>query len=141
MIPATHPYIATAAAMWPWVWPDEVQAFTEAAAAGQAFQSMECIAEAVQCGSCGSEFPFMQAASRPETVCKHIRERSASRRMVRPSFLGAGTILAPVQPGWKNANVSLMPTASRLAESAQLGAGTHTTSEFELLVAAVLASA
>ncbi len=136
-----RPYIATLAALWPWVRPGEVAHFVEQAAAGRAYQSMECIAELVECGSCGSQFPFAQTVQKPSTICPHIRERSATRRFINPSFMGAGTIVAPVSPGWADAHVSLMPTAARLAEAASEGAPKDmSTSDFERIVAAVLAS-
>lgn len=136
-----RPYIATLAALWPWVRPNEVAHFVEQAQAGKAYQSMECIAEAVECGSCGSQFPYAQTVQKPSTICAHIRERSATRRFINPSFLGAGTIVAPVSPGWANAHVTLMPTAQRLAEAASEGAPQDmSTSDFERLVAAVLAA-
>lgn len=135
-----RPYIATVAALWPWVAPREVKTYVEHAEAGKAYQSMECISEAVECGSCGAQFPYLQTVAKADTVCPHIRERSGSRRFINPSFLGAGTIIAPVEPGWNEAHVSIMPTATRLAEAASAGApDSLSTSEFEHLVAAVLA--
>jgi hypothetical protein len=136
-----RPYIATVAALWPWVHPKEVAAYVDFAEAGKAYQSMECVAERVGCGECGAEFPYLQTVAAKDTVCVHIRERSATRRFINPSFLGAGTIVAPVEPGWDSAHVAIMPTASRLAEAASAGAPeSMSTSEFEHLVAAVLAS-
>lgn len=136
-----RPYIATLAALWPWVRPNEVAHFVEQAQAGKAYQSMECIAEKVECGTCGSQFPYAQMVQQASTVCPHIRERSATRRFINPSFMGAGTIVAPVSPGWANAHVTLMPTAQRLAEAASEGAPADmSTSDFERLVAAVLSS-
>lgn len=138
---AERPYIATVAALWPWVHPREVAAYVEHAAKGTAYQSMECISEFVKCGECGSQFPYAQTVQQASTVCPHMRERTATRQFINPSFLGAGTIIAPVEPGWANAHVSLMPTAARLAEAASAGApDSMSTTDFELLVAAVIAS-
>lgn len=138
---AARPYITTLASLWPWVHAREVATYLQMVEAGKAFQSMECVAEEVECGACQARFPYLQTVARADTVCPHIRERSATRRFINPSFLGAGTIIAPVEPGWSSAHVGIMPTATRLAEAASAGhSDALSTSEFELMVAAVLAS-
>lgn len=121
----TDPYIAAAATVWKWIWPDESRVVEMASEAGQLWFSMECFAEQIECageGSCGESFDYVQVV-RAQAGCEHIRERSASRRMVDPTFLGGAVIVPPVRPGWGEARAEVMAEAASLAEDAYEQAG------------------
>lgn len=70
-------------------------------AAGQAFFSMECVPSKVGCGSCGVETATMEGA------CDHIIRRTASRRQINPTFIGAALVLPPEKPGWADARLHM----------------------------------
>ena len=136
-----HPYIATAAGLWTWLYPREARMAAEQAAAGGLWQSMECVADSVECGACHGRYSYAKVAAADPAVCSHVRERSATRRFVDPVFLGSGLILPPVRPGWADAHVHLMPVATRLAEAASAGAPPDmSASDFEGVIATALAS-
>jgi hypothetical protein len=112
------PYIAATAAMWKWVYPEEVQDVEQASNQGKLFYSMEAVAEKIQCiggNGCGESFEYMTAMRRPGDTCEHIANRTSIRRLENPTFLGGAVIVPPVQPGWKDANATVMASLSQMA--------------------------
>jgi hypothetical protein len=139
---AARPYIAATAAVWKWIYPGEAADLQRASDARRLYYSMECVAERVQCAGeagCGESFDYLAAMTDPASTCGHIRDRSSSRRMVNPSFLGGAVIVPPVRPGWKDASASVMRQAAHLAEeTASANSQGLTASEWEALMAAVI---
>lgn len=82
---------------FPKIW-DQVE---QAHAAGQAFFSMECVPSRVGCMGCGVE------AATAEGACDHIIKRSAARRQISPTFIGAALVLPPEKPGWPDARLRM----------------------------------
>jgi hypothetical protein len=138
-----RPFIAATAAIWKWLYPDEARDVEKASDSGKLFYSMECIAEQIECagvGGCGQSFDYLKAVTDPSSVCSHVRERSTSRRMVNPSFLGGAVIVPPLSPGWRGASASVVRQAASMAESTH--SANHSglsPAEWEGLMAAVLA--
>lgn len=92
-------FIDIEARVWAQRFP-EVWAQTEAALAeGTGFISMECVPSAVECQHCGV------VASTTTTACQHIVLRTAARRMIDPTFIGAALVLPPEKPGWPDARL------------------------------------
>lgn len=95
-------YVDMHARVWAQRFP-EVWAKTEAAhVEGQAFFSMECVPEKVGCGGCGVE------AANLSECCDHILQRSAPRRQINPTFIGAALVLPPEKPGWPDARLNIV---------------------------------
>lgn len=140
---AERPFIAATAAIWKWLYPDEARDVEQASADGKLFYSMECVAEQIQCAGangCGQSFDYLKAVTDPSSVCGHVRERSSSRRMVNPSFLGGAVIVPPLSPGWRGASATVVQQAASMAEATHAAnLGGMSASEWEGLMAAVLA--
>jgi hypothetical protein len=83
---------------FPDVWVDTEKAF----ASGQSFFSMECQPSKVGCMECGT------VASNITEACDHIVQRSAPRRQINPTFIGAAIVLPPEKPGWPDARLSIV---------------------------------
>jgi hypothetical protein len=140
--PQERPFIAATAAVWKWLYPDEARDVEQASDSGRLYYSMECVAEKIQCAGdrgCGNSFDYLKAVTDPTSVCSHIRERSSTRRMVNPSFLGGAVIVPPMTPGWKDASATVVRQAASMAEATH--AANHnglTPAEWEGLMAAVI---
>lgn len=136
-----QPHIVADAAIWRWIWPDEAYVVQQASDAKMLHYSMECIAQSVECAGdngCGESSSYTDYLA--GSSCEHIRERSSVRRFVNPTFLGGAVIVPPVNPGWAEAEASVMKQAAKLAENAfdQAGQPDVTASEWERLMAEVL---
>lgn len=132
-----QPMIKADSVAWRWLYPSET-AFIEAAVeAGHGFYSMECIGSGVECAShgCGT-FEYADAMRRAPNVCEHVRERSGTRRIVDPVFLGGAAIVPPARPGWPDA--TLMRRSAPIAEAASAAQGDIGDREWELLMAMVV---
>lgn len=130
------PYLAVDSVVWKWIYPHEAATIEMASEQGKLWYSMECIAENVHCGECGESYPYMQAQRASGEVCDHIRDRTASRRMENPTFLGGAVIVPPVRPGWADANLEVMKAGSVLAEAAYEQSGSSVAArEWEVLMA------
>jgi hypothetical protein len=68
---------------------------------GTAAFSMECYPAAIECGAAGCGLVIKSMSS----ACSHIATRSAPRRQVEPTFVGASLVLAPERPGWSDARL------------------------------------
>lgn len=141
-----HPYIATSAVVWKWLWPNESEVIEQAAAKSKLALSMECYSETVICSGpngCGEEYPYAQAQQAANGVCDHLKARSSVRRFKNPTFLGGAVIVPPVRPGWKDAHAELMEQGQRYAEAAyeQAGQPDVADGEWDVLMAQVLAFA
>lgn len=137
-----EPHIRAASAVWRWLWPDEARVIEMAADQGSLWYSMECVAREVSCmgdTGCGQTFDYA-AVMTGNAGCQHIAERSSTRRLVDPTFLGAAVIVPPVKPGWADADLTLMQTAASLAETAhaQVGDNGMDVQQWEALMAAVV---
>jgi 8-oxo-dGTP pyrophosphatase MutT (NUDIX family) len=133
------PHIAVLAGAWRWIYPAEVYSMQAAADSGILALSMECVADEVQCAGddgCGQSFPYDRFIAGDS--CAHLKQRGSVKRMVRPTFLGAGVIVPPARPGWPDADARMM--AIDLAEGAYAQAGSPDvpTSQWETLVAQVV---
>ena len=120
------PHIEVSGSLWDWLYPREVATLRGYAESGQAWFSMECVAEKIECvgpNGCGRLMPYEVAVRRTPEACDHIRERSSHRRFVNPMFMGAGLIVPPAEPGWANAHLDIVRDASHLAEAAAFGEG------------------
>lgn len=115
----SQPHIAVVAPMWKWLFPEEADVIEMASEAGKFRYSMECISKAVECvgeGGCGAKAEYADYVQGGPNSCQHMRERSATRRFVDPTFLGSAVIVPPVRPGWSDANASVLQQASLVAE-------------------------
>lgn len=140
-----EPYIAATSGVWRWLWPDEARVIEQAAAQGSLWYSMECIAREIACvgdNGCGESYDYVQVM-KYGSACQHILERSSTRRMVDPTFLGAAVIVPPVRPGWADADLELMSAAHDLAEVAHARVGDNgmNSTEWESLMVQVIAHA
>ena len=138
-----EPHIVAASAAWKWLYPDECYVMEQASDQGKLWYSMECVAKQVSCvgdGGCGQTYGYGDVMKAAENVCQHIIQRSASRRMVDPTFLGGAVIVPPVRPGWGDADAQVMRQAASMAEKAfdQAGQPDVTASDWELLMRQVL---
>lgn len=82
---------------FPTIWGQVEKAHAE----GQAFFSMECVPSKVGCMGCGVE------AATLDSACDHIIKRSAARRQISPTFIGAALVLPPEKPGWPDARLHM----------------------------------
>ena len=117
-IPGQDEHIRADAVVWSFLYPREARTIAEAADAGQAYFSMECVSATVQChgpDGCGALMPYADALARNGAACEHIRARAAARRFVDPVFQGAAVIVPPVQPGWTGAHLDLVRQAASTA--------------------------
>ena len=137
------PHISAVAAVWSWIYPDEAFVIEQASDQSKLWYSMECVAREVACigdGGCGKSFPYMTMIQSPFDVCRHVREKSSTRRFIDPTFLGGAIIVPPVRPGWGEANANVMREAASLSEKAFADAGLPdvSASDWELLMASVV---
>lgn len=137
------PYIAAAASMWKWLWPNESAVVEMAAASGNLWYSMECVSETVIChgeNGCGTEVAYLDALTKSDKCCQHLRERSSERRFKEPTFLGGAVIVPPVRPGWDKANARVLSEAAQYSEKAyeQAGQPDVPSSDWDRLMAQVL---
>jgi 2'-5' RNA ligase len=117
----TEPYIQVAAGIWKWIYPDEAEVVQQASDQERLWYSMECISAQVECvgeNSCGAIADYGDYVHQTGPSCRHMAERSATRRFVNPTFLGGAVIVPPVRPGWTGADARVMQQASEMAERA-----------------------
>jgi hypothetical protein len=96
-------HITIAGRLWTARFPEFSLSLASSLENNQASMSMECMGSSVQCLS-----PGCGCVATDETgACDHILKKSADRRMVSPTFYGAGLILGGVRPGWPDASLSL----------------------------------
>ncbi len=142
-----RPYLATVANVWKWVHPDKAAAIERFNESGNLWVSMECTGKEIACVSdgsrvgCGESFDYVQAMTDPKSTCGHLAERSSARRIVEPTFLGAGIIVPPERPAWADASAEILRATAALAESAHSAAITMPDEAWIALVAQVLTSA
>lgn len=145
--PRERPYMATIAATWDWVHPDKAKAIKHFNDANQLWVSMECVGNEIACVSdgtrtgCGESFDYVTAMTDPKATCEHLADRSSARRIVEPTFLGAGIIVPPERPAWADASAEIMRATAALAESAHSSAIDMPDEAWFALVAQVLVSA
>lgn len=104
------------ASLWNWINGSKVAMVHKASADGQLFLSMEAIPEQVQCGNCAAVFAFEDDA-----VCAHLLDHTAVRRLINPTFVGAGIILGGAEPAWPDATASVVSACTAEVEHATLG--------------------
>lgn len=120
-------HIASTAAVWRFLFPQEARAIEQAAETNGLFYSMECVSKQVACvdspgrPGCGEQFSY--ADYNAGRACAHLREKSSIRRFVDPIFLGGAVIVPPVKPGWARAEVDVVRQAAELTEQHGLGVG------------------
>jgi len=141
--PLQEPYIAIAAAIWKWLYPDEAQVIQQASDQDALRLSMECVSDQVRCigsNGCGQSFDYNDYMRKSPGVCQHIIDGSSTRQLVNPTFLGAAIIVPPVRPGWPGAKAQVMKRASAMAEKAFEDAGNPNISAalWEQLMASVV---
>lgn len=134
----TSPHVVMAAGVWRWIYPEEASIIEMASTAGQLSSSMECISQQVACvgpTGCGQEYGYMDYLA--GKTCAHLMERSAVRRFVQPTFLGAAVIVPPSRPGWADADMRVIASAQEQASDAydQAGKPDITASNWEWIVA------
>lgn len=145
--PRQRPYLATIAAAWNWVHPEKVAAIKQFNDRQALWVSMECTGKQIACVSdgnrtgCDQAFDYVTAMTRPQDTCEHLANRSSARRIVDPTFLGAGIIVPPERPAWADASAEIMRATAALAESAHSSAVNMPDEAWFALVAQVIASA
>jgi hypothetical protein len=97
-------HIVIAGRVWAARFPQIAESLQQSLEAGNASLSMECMAMAVACmaADCG----FVYTEDLGDGACDHILARSEARRMMWPTFYGAGMILDGVKPGWPGASLT-----------------------------------
>lgn len=114
-------HIASTAAVWRFLYPEEARTIEKAAADRQLFYSMECVSREVECvDGCGASFPYATYITEKAKLCEHLREHSSTRRFVDPVFLGGAIIVPPIRPGWANADVEVVKQAAAATEQNDL---------------------
>ncbi len=132
-------HITTSNVLWKYLQPQAVQAIESASASGELWQSMECVAEQVQClDGCGEAFDYQGWMRNKSSACEHLSKPGAMRRMVRPTFLASGIILGASRPGWADADVEVRKESAKIADLEHLYDGNMTKEFAESLVAQVL---
>lgn len=132
-------HIASTAAVWRFLFPQETALIERAAAQNQLWYSMECVSKHVLCtGDQGCEQTFPYADVMRQAACSHLRERSSIRRFVDPVFLGGAIIVPPVKPGWANADVEIVRQAAGLIEEHSDITEDLTKPEAEAMVSSIL---
>jgi hypothetical protein len=132
-------HITTCNVLWKYLQPQAVQAIESASASGELWQSMECVAEQVQClDGCGEAFDYQTWMRNKSSACEHLAKPGAMRRMVRPTFLASGIILGASRPGWAEADVEVRKESAKIADLEHLYDGNMTKEFAESLVAQVL---
>jgi len=115
-------HIEVAAAIWPFIYPQEARAIEAASANRQCWLSMECVSREVQCldtpgrPGCGETFPYEVTVGANSRACAHLMGRTSVRRFIDPRFLGGGVILPPKRPGWAHADATVMRHAAEQVE-------------------------
>lgn len=132
-------HIASTAAVWRFLFPQETALIERAADQNQLWYSMECVSKQVLCtGDQGCEQTFPYADVMRQAACSHLRERSSIRRFVDPVFLGGAIIVPPVKPGWANADVEIVRQAAGLVEEHSDITEELTKPEAEAMVSSIL---
>jgi hypothetical protein len=132
-------HIRSLAAVWRYLWPMEARVIAAASDDKKLWYSMECISKTVACQSpgCTHEQPYGEFMIEPATRCPHVKA-GAPRRYVEPRFLGGAIIVPPKNPGWGNANATVMRQAAMMAEGQQEAFTGMTTTDAELMVASII---
>jgi hypothetical protein len=131
-------HITTCNVLWKYLYPGPVQAIEAASSTGELWQSMECVAEQVQClDGCGEAFDYQEWMRNKASGCEHLL-RGGMRRMVRPTFLATGLIFGASRPAWADADVEVRKESAKMAEEKHLFEGNMTRAEAENLVMQVL---
>lgn len=141
-----EPYIEALSGIWRWIYSEEAAVVEMASEQQKLWYSMECVSRSVRCigdNGCGAEAAYMDYIHGRGDTCPHMRQHSAVRQLVDPTFLGGAVIVPPARPGWGGADASVLAEATRLAEVAfdQAGQPDMTTTEWELLMAQVVSFA
>lgn len=138
---AEEPYIAAAAVLWRFLWPEEAQVVEMAAEQHRLWFSMECVSREVACidHQCGS-WSYLDVLRQKAEVCEHVANKTGTRRFIDPIFTGGACIVPPVRPGWPEAHAEIMRQAASHAERAyeQAGCPDVASGEWERLMAEVL---
>lgn len=115
------PYIHTEGVLWRWSNHELVAEVASYLGQGKAWLSMECVSERVQCTGptgCGQIMSYRDAVLKTERACSHVKDRSAQRRLVDPTFQGAAVIVPPQTPAWADADLVLRQETTRQMEVA-----------------------
>lgn len=80
--------------VWAHRFPDVVEEAQANYAAGTLMQSMECLPQSYDCGSCGKSYPKLPGGAEKANWCTHLRDEYAStaRIMRNVTFTGTGLI-------------------------------------------------
>lgn len=139
-----EPYIAVAAAVWRFLWPQEGQIIEMASEQERLWFSMECVSRQVSCADhdCGT-WTYLEAQTAATGVCEHVARKTGTRRFVDPIFTGGACIVPPVRPGWPEARAGVMRQAAAQAADAfeQAGRPDVAAADWEKLMGCVLSYA
>lgn len=113
--PDFGPHIWIDGGLWTARFPEFTDSLMTSVENGSGAMSMECVASAIQCmvSDCGC------VATDPTEACQHLLDRTGPRRMVMPTFYGAGLILDGVKPGWPDASLGITGMREMAAPSAE----------------------
>lgn len=101
--PDFGPHIWIDGGLWTARFPEFTDSLLTSIDNGSAAMSMECMASAIQCMVSDCDC----VATDPTEACRHLLDRTGPRRMVMPTFYGAGLILDGVKPGWPDASLGI----------------------------------
>lgn len=131
-------HLVTGATLWRYLFPREVDVIEHASKEGKLFQSMEAVAEQIQCvGHCEELFDYQTFMKDKSSACEALG-KGGVRRLVNPTFLATGILFGGVMPGWSDAKVETVKAAAEIAETNHLETGTMSREEAESLVQNVL---
>jgi hypothetical protein len=131
-------HITTMNVLWKYLYPEAVVAVEKASEEGKLWQSMETVAEHVQCLGCEEKFDYGTYMRDKTKACEHI-VNGGVRRLVNPTFLATGLILGSSRPAWSDADVELRRDSAKIAEDNHMAENNMSQEFAENLVGQVLA--
>lgn len=130
-------HITTCNVLWKYLYPQVVAGIEKASESAELWQSMEAVAEQIQCMGCDAEFDYGTWMRDKSSGCEHLT-KGGTRRLVRPTFLATGIILGASRPAWADADVEVRKESAKLAEMNHLYEGNMTREAAEMLVGQIL---
>ena len=99
-----HPEIQALGVVWAANFPAMASTVRQAYDDKELWFSMECVAEAKECLTCGETFSW---GTPNELACDHLKaSKTAPRRLINPTFVGGALIFPPDAPAWRDADIT-----------------------------------
>ncbi len=102
----TNPYVEAIGVFWRYYFPNELAAVEKYHKEGSLFFSMECVAESITFrAKDGTSQEFDYEGPQSPSYGSWGEDKSATRQLNKPHFLGGALIFPPARPGWAGAEV------------------------------------